>query len=71
MLISEEERKIHRNSGVSNVYTFYHADFEGVVFFVTRRYVHLTNEGREEEFFVSDEDKDDEVLPFSELTLLV
>ena len=32
VLIAEEENKIHINSGVSNVYKFLHADFEGVSF---------------------------------------
>ena len=54
MLIPEEEKKIRINSGVSNVYTFLHADFEGVKFYATRRYVHLTKYGREEHLFVSD-----------------
>ena len=45
------------NSGVSNVYTFLHADFEGVEFYAARRYVNLTKEGREEELFVSDEEE--------------
>ena len=70
MLIAEDENKTRRNSGVSNVYTFWHADFEGAEFYATRRYVHLTKEGREEDFCVSDE-KEYEDLPVSELTLLV
>ena len=32
VLIAEDAKKIRRNSGVSNVYTFLHADFEGVEF---------------------------------------
>ena len=43
------------NSGVSNVYMFSHADFGGVEFYAARRYVHLTKEGREGDFFVSEE----------------
>ena len=72
MLMAEAEKTIRRNSGVSNVYTFSHADFESVEFYAVRRYVHLTKEGREEAFFVSEEEKeDDDVLPVSELPLLV
>ena len=54
MLIAEVEKTIRRNSGVSNVYKFSHADFEGVKFDAARKYVHLTKEGREEDLFVSD-----------------
>ena len=36
VLIAEEENKIHINSGVSNVYTFSHANFEGVEFYAVR-----------------------------------
>ena len=36
-----------RNRGVSNVYKFLHADFEGVEFYAERRDVNLTKEGRE------------------------
>ena len=32
VLIAEDEKKIQRNIGVSNVYTFSYADFEGVEF---------------------------------------
>ena len=54
------------------MYTFSHADFEGVEFYSARRYVHLTKEGREEEYFVSDEEEEDgEVLSFSYSPLLV
>ena len=63
---------IRRNSGVSNVYTFLHADFGDVKFYAARRYVHLPKGRREEDFFVSDEEEEeDEVLPVSELPLLV
>ena len=55
VLIAEEENKIQINSGVSNVHTFSHACFGGVEFYAARKYVHLTKEGREEDFFVSDE----------------
>ena len=55
MLIEEYENKIRRNSGVSNVYTSYHADLEGVEFYAPRRCIHLKKEGREEDLFVSDE----------------
>ena len=57
LLIPEEEKKIQRNSGVSNVCTFLHKDFEGVEFYTTRRYVNLIKERREEDFFVRDEEK--------------
>ena len=54
------------------MYTFSHADFKGVEFYAARGYVHLINEVREEYFFVSDEYEEDyEVLPVSELPLLV
>ena len=36
LLISEDENKIWRNSGISNVYTFSHADFKGVDFYAVR-----------------------------------
>ena len=66
MFIVEDENKIKRNSGVSNVYIFSHADFEGVEFYATRWYVNLTKEGREEDLFSSDEDEEyDDVLPVS------
>ena len=55
VLIAEAEKTIWINSGVSNVYTFSHAYFEGVKFYAARRYVHLKNEGREEDFFVTKE----------------
>ena len=54
VLIADDEKKIQRNSGVSNVYTFSYADFEDVEFYAARGYVHLTKEGIEEDFFVSD-----------------
>ena len=72
VLIVEGKNKIRRNSGVSNVYMFLHADFEGFEFYAARKYVHLTKEGREVDFFVCDEDEeDDELLPVSESTVLV
>ena len=40
------------NSGVSNVHTFFHADFEGVNFYAVRQYYNLTREERKEDFFV-------------------
>ena len=50
------------------MYTFLHADIEGVEFYAARQYVHVTNEGREEYFFFSDEYEEyDEVLQVSEL----
>ena len=36
VLIAEDEKKIRRNSGVSNVYMFSHADFDGVEFYSAR-----------------------------------
>ena len=36
VFIVEDENKMKRNSGVSNVYIFSHADFEGVEFYATR-----------------------------------
>ena len=42
VLIAEDEKKIRRNNGVSNVYTFYHADLEGVGFYAARLCVHFT-----------------------------
>ena len=41
MLIAEDKKNIQINSGVINVYTFSHAYFEGVEFYVERRYVFL------------------------------
>ena len=62
---------IQRNSGVSNVHMFSHFDFEGVNFYAAKQYDHFTNEGRVEEFFVSNKQEEDyEVLPVSELTSL-
>ena len=72
VLTAEAEKTIRRNSGVSNVYTFSHADFEGVEYCATRRYVSLSKKVIEEDLFVSDENKyGNEVLPVSELPLLV
>ena len=71
MLIAEDENKTRRNSGVSNVYTFLHADFKGVEFYAVRQYVHLKKEGIEEDFFFSDEEEGDyEVLPVSKFTFV-
>ena len=39
-----EYKKIRRNSGVINVYTFVRLDFEGVEFYAARQYVHLKKE---------------------------
>ena len=55
MLIEKARNTIMRNRGVSNVYTFWHSDFEGVEFYSTRRYVNLKKEVREEDFFFSNE----------------
>ena len=62
MLIAEAKNTIRINTiriniSVSNVYTFLHADFEGVEFYTTRRYVYLKKEVREEYLFVSYEDE--------------
>ena len=46
MLIDETENKIQRNIGVSNVYTFLHAEFECIGVYVERKCVHLTKNGR-------------------------
>ena len=58
--------------GVNNVYTFLHADFEGIQFYTARWYGNLTKVVIEEDFFVNyEEEEDDKVLPVSELPLLV
>ena len=44
VLIEEPKRRIRRNSGVSCVYMYLHADFEDIEFYVARRYVNLTEE---------------------------
>ena len=51
-LIAEAKKTIRRNIGISNVYMFLYADFDGVEFYVENRYVHLKKEGREEDLFV-------------------
>ena len=54
------------------MYSFLHADFDSVKIYSTRLYVHLTKEGKEEDFFVTSAEKeDDEFLPVLELPLLV
>ena len=60
VLIAEGKNMIQRNIGVSSVCTFLNTDFEDVDFYAARRYVHLTNAGREEDFFVSDEEEKDD-----------
>ena len=63
---------IWRNSGVSNMYTFLYRYLERVKFFDTRRCVHFTKKRIEEYFCVSvEEEEDSEVLPVSDLPLLV
>ena len=42
-LLAKAEKTIQRNIGVSNVYTFLHAYFEGVEYYAEKRYVHFTN----------------------------
>ena len=72
VLIAEAKYKIRRNSGVSNIYTFLHAYFGGVEFYATRKYVNLTKEGREEDFFVNEEEEEEyEVMPVSQTPLVV
>ena len=58
LLIAEAEKTIRRNSGGSIVYIFSHADFEGVEFYASRGYVHLTKEVVDEDFFVIDEEEE-------------
>ena len=43
---------IRRDSGVSNVYTFLHAYFEGVELYDASRYVNFTKEGIDEAFLI-------------------
>ena len=54
VLIAEAKNTICKNTGVINVYTFSLVDFEGVELYASRRYVHLTKEGRKEDFFSED-----------------
>ena len=42
LLVAEDENTIQINIGLSNVYTFLHAYFEGVEFYAARLYLHLT-----------------------------
>ena len=53
VLIAESGKTIRITSGVSNTYTFLHADFEGVDFYAARRYVNFKKEVREDVFFVN------------------
>ena len=53
MLIVGGETIININSGVINVYTVSHADFEGFEFYAARQYVNFKREVREEGFFIS------------------
>ena len=46
VLIAEDKKTIQKNRKVSNVYTFSHAHFEYVEFYVVRQYVNLKQEGR-------------------------
>ena len=48
MLKAEAEKEIRINIGVSSLYTFSHAYFEGVEFYAERKYVNLTKDRREE-----------------------
>ena len=71
-LVAEAKNTIRRNSGVGNVYTCLHAKFEGFQFHAARKYVNLTKEGRQEDFFADKEYKEeDKVLPFSQRPLVV
>ena len=56
VLIEDAKKTIKKNGGVSNVYMFLHADFEGVKFYADRKHEHLKKQGREEDFFVSEEE---------------
>ena len=56
VLIAEAKNTTRKNSDVSYIYTFLHADFEGVEFYAARRYVNLTEEERKEDFFVNEEE---------------
>ena len=47
LVLIAEDKKIWINSGISNVYTFSHVDFEGVEFYAARRYVNLIKKRRE------------------------
>ena len=58
MLIAEVEKTIQIKSAVSNVYTFFYEDFEGVGFYAARWYFKFTKELIEEYFFVSDEEEE-------------
>ena len=61
-----------RNISVSNMYTFLHADFEGVEFYASRQYVHYPKQERKRDFFPSDEKLEyHEVLTVSDLPLLI
>ena len=53
MLIAEAKNTTRKNSDVSYIYTFLHADFEGVEFYAARRYVILTEKERKEDLFVN------------------
>ena len=41
VLIEDAKKRIKKNGGVSNVYMFLHADFEGVKFYADRKHEHL------------------------------
>ena len=55
-LIAQAKKTIRINNGVSSVYTFLHAYFEGVDFYAAMQYFILKKDGREEYFFVNDEE---------------
>ena len=56
-LIAEEREMIRRNSDLSKVYTFSHADFKCAEFYAARRYVHTAKKGRGEDFFFNKEEE--------------
>ena len=47
-LIVEDKKTTYKKSSVTNAYMFSHVYVEGVEFYATRSYVHLTNEERRE-----------------------
>ena len=48
---------IRRNSDLSKVYTFSHADFKCAEFYAARRYVHTAKKGRGEDLFFNKEEE--------------
>ena len=58
LLIAKADKTIWSNSGGSIMCIFAHADFEGVEFYASRGYVHLTKEKVDEDLFVIDEEEE-------------